>query len=353
MALSFSFPRPITTSDKLEDLYTKYGVYRDVVTDLASSSETPETVREGYYGAYLPFFQSCGLIFPIPESVLELIAGLGLAFTYMCHNLLRHRVAFSVRARKEGLSFGLDEFRQFMLVKRNEQSPGTFLISPRPGHHVIENTPYRDDFWREEFIVFKVDRASVGDFDFTRLQRNWVTGIARSVNRVSRIKFEVFYMLSNAVRFNGRFLAWTGFGRRFFFLVVRALLRLSGKLLRRTGTDNSQRSPISLSSGSQGNSASPSRGRAGQPQSDIPDSSHSRSRSRSKRQRVEDVGLAEEGELDLDDELVRLKEMEKDCEGLVTLAKVSDWSSFELDLPQISDGSDGEDREGGSSKDLD
>lgn len=51
MALSFSFPCPITTSDKLEELYIKYGVDRAVVTDLASSSKTPETVREGYCGA--------------------------------------------------------------------------------------------------------------------------------------------------------------------------------------------------------------------------------------------------------------------------------------------------------------
>ncbi|CAN6888988.1 unnamed protein product, partial [Brassica oleracea var. botrytis] len=52
-------------------------------------------------------------------------------------------------------------------------------VSTRPGRHVIENISYRDDFWREEFFVFKVDRASVGDFDFSRLQRNWITGIAR------------------------------------------------------------------------------------------------------------------------------------------------------------------------------
>ncbi|KAG2269974.1 hypothetical protein Bca52824_064529 [Brassica carinata] len=72
--------------------------------------------------------------------------------------------------------------------------------------------------------------------------------------------------------------------RRSSFHASRSILRIG------TGTGDSQRSPISLSSGSQGNSASPSRGRAGPPQSDIPDSSRSRLRSRSKRQRVEDVG---------------------------------------------------------------
>lgn len=281
----------------------------------------------------------------------------------MCPNLLQHLIAFSVRAREEGLSFGLDEFRQFMLVKRNEQSPGTFLVSTRPGRHVIENISYRDDFWREEFFVFKVDRASVGDFDFSRLQRNWITGIGilyldnflldffklfafsfilESLScifsarlgqssfsdqvrgllhafRCGQVQWESFSM----DRIRSAFLLPRGEGiaptigevtptsgwleassseppqdlaltrssrrrpRRSSFHASRSILRIG------TGTGDSQRSPISLSSGSQGNSASPSRGRAGPPQSDIPDSSRSRLRSRSKRQRVEDVGPAE------------------------------------------------------------
>ena len=43
-----------------------------------------------------------------------------------------------------------------------------------------------------------------------------------------------------------------------------------------------------------------------------------------------------DGGLTVDAELARLKEMEKDCEGLVTLATVSDWSISKLDLPQVS-----------------
>ncbi|KAF2570025.1 hypothetical protein F2Q70_00002633 [Brassica cretica] len=41
----------------------------------------------------------------------------------------------------------------------------------------------------------------------------------------------------------------------------------------------------------------------------------------------------------VDAELVRLKGMEGDCEDLVALAAVSDWSISELDLPQVSDDS--------------
>ena len=58
MSSSFNFPRPTTKADDLEDLYKAYRVDRSVVLDLAGTHETPETVREGYYGAYLSFFLS-------------------------------------------------------------------------------------------------------------------------------------------------------------------------------------------------------------------------------------------------------------------------------------------------------
>ncbi|KAF3551540.1 hypothetical protein DY000_02007378 [Brassica cretica] len=145
MSSSFNFPRPTTTIDDLEDLYTVYRVDRAVVLDLDYASETPKTVRGGYCGAYLPFFQ--------------------------------HLVAFVVRPREEGLSFGLSEFRDLVLVRWDKQNPGTFLVSPRPGRHVIEDVSYRDEKWRKQFFVFKVDRASTGDFNFSRLPRNWAENI--------------------------------------------------------------------------------------------------------------------------------------------------------------------------------
>ncbi|KAF3536857.1 hypothetical protein F2Q69_00023735 [Brassica cretica] len=159
MSSSFSFPRPTTTTDDLEDLYKAYGVDRAIVLDLAVATETPEN---------------------IPESVLEILAELGLSFTQILPNFLRHHIAFLVRSRVEGLSFSLGEFRHLVLVKQNTQSPGTFLVSPRPGRHVIEDVSYRDEKWRKQFVVFRVDRASVGDFDFSRLPRNWAENIAPS-----------------------------------------------------------------------------------------------------------------------------------------------------------------------------
>ena len=46
-----------------------------------------------------------------------------------------------------------------------------------------------------------------------------------------------------------------------------------------------------------------------------------------------------DGGLTVDAELARLKEMEGDCEDLVALVAVPDWSISELDLPKVSDDS--------------
>ncbi|KAF3538084.1 hypothetical protein F2Q69_00018906 [Brassica cretica] len=125
MSSSFNFPRLTTKADDLEDLYKAYEVDRSVVLDLTGTHDTPET--------------------------------LGLSLTQILPNFLRYLIAFLVRVREEGLSLGLSEFRQLVLVKRNQQKPGTFLVSLRPGRHVIEDIPYRDEKWRKQFFVFKMD----------------------------------------------------------------------------------------------------------------------------------------------------------------------------------------------------
>ncbi|KAF3572923.1 hypothetical protein F2Q69_00058654 [Brassica cretica] len=52
-----------------------------------------------------------------------------------------------------------------------QPKPDTFLMSPRPGCQIIEGILYRDQNWREEFFVFKIDKAYVGSFDFSKLPR--------------------------------------------------------------------------------------------------------------------------------------------------------------------------------------
>lgn len=177
MAKSNSFPLPITKEFHLNNLCREHEIDRAVRLDLASTHETSETVRTGYCEAHISFFEDCSLSFPIPEDVLDVLAELGLSFTHMCPNFLRHLLTLMFMAREEGLLFGLDELCHLCLMKRNNKNPGTFVRSPRPGRHIVDVISYHDEKWREHFFVFKVNQASVGNFDFSKLYRKWAEDI--------------------------------------------------------------------------------------------------------------------------------------------------------------------------------
>ena len=48
-------------------------------------------------------------------------------------------------------------------------------------HHryIIDGIPNRADRWREMFFFFKINPASVGDFDFGRIPREWSDEIGK------------------------------------------------------------------------------------------------------------------------------------------------------------------------------
>ncbi|KAF3513952.1 hypothetical protein F2Q69_00001596 [Brassica cretica] len=101
------------------------------------------------------------------------LAELGMAFAQMAPNFWRYFQASWIQAREEGFKFGLEEFKQLFSIKRNSGFPGTMILSPRPGRSIIDGIPNRDDRWREKFFVFKINPASLGDFDFEWITREW------------------------------------------------------------------------------------------------------------------------------------------------------------------------------------
>ncbi|KAF3538342.1 hypothetical protein F2Q69_00021504 [Brassica cretica] len=135
MSSSLSFPRPTTTIDDHEDLYTVYG--------LTATSWLTWLLR-----------------LRLPKPFEGDIAG-PISLSSSLVDLLSRSRSLSSRSWR-----GLN--------------PGTFLVSPRLVRHVIEDFPYHDEKWREQFFLFKVDRASALDFDFSRLLRNWAENICYS-----------------------------------------------------------------------------------------------------------------------------------------------------------------------------
>ncbi|KAF3492820.1 hypothetical protein DY000_02053574 [Brassica cretica] len=163
----------ILDAKHIEAIYELWGVDYTVEIELPGDNKTPETVRPGYCRAYKSHFEDGGLSFPLPRFLLEVLVELGIAFTQMAPIFFRYFLASWVRAREEGLEFGLDELKQMFAIKRNSGFPDTMNLAPRAGRSIIDGIPNRDDWWREKFFVFKINPASVGDFDFRRIPREW------------------------------------------------------------------------------------------------------------------------------------------------------------------------------------
>ncbi|KAG5393254.1 hypothetical protein IGI04_023217, partial [Brassica rapa subsp. trilocularis] len=115
------------------------GIDYSVDIEASEDGKTLETVRPGYCGAYNSHFQDGGhLSFPLPRFLLEALAELGMAFAQMAPNFWCYFLTSWIRAREEGIRFGLEELKQLFSVKRNSGFPGTMILSPRPVRSVID-----------------------------------------------------------------------------------------------------------------------------------------------------------------------------------------------------------------------
>ncbi|KAH0862628.1 hypothetical protein HID58_079839, partial [Brassica napus] len=174
-----------------------------VEIELPGDDETPETVRPGCFRAYKSHFKDGGL------SCLRRLGWL----------LLRWRPISSSNSwirGEEGLKFGLGELKQLFAIKRNSGFHGTMILAPRAGRSIIDGIPNRDDRWREKFFVFKINPASVGDFDFGRIPREWSDEIGEFCYSISFDPFgsapitpELHGLISTQRRGNPQWLAFT------------------------------------------------------------------------------------------------------------------------------------------------
>ncbi|XP_013617530.1 PREDICTED: uncharacterized protein LOC106324049 [Brassica oleracea var. oleracea] len=162
--------KTILNGKNIDAIYELWGVSYPVEIELPEDDEIPEN---GYCGAYASHFEAGGLSFPLPRFLLEVLAEIRMEFTQMAPNFFRYFLGCWVRALEEGLEFCLGELRQLFDMKRNNGFPGTMILAPQGGRGIIEGIPNKGDRWREKFFVFKINSASVGDFDFERIPREW------------------------------------------------------------------------------------------------------------------------------------------------------------------------------------
>ncbi|KAG7533326.1 hypothetical protein ISN45_Aa08g009650 [Arabidopsis thaliana x Arabidopsis arenosa] len=144
--------------------------------------QNPENVPAGWCCTYVNFFEKCGLFFPIPTCVLETLRHLRLAFPQMTTNFVRHILALFTRAREEGRDFNHHQLLRLCYIKTNNRANiGTYYLSGKPGCVVLEGTKScRDTNWRAKYFFFRVDRHSVGDYDFYRIATTWASSLVRA-----------------------------------------------------------------------------------------------------------------------------------------------------------------------------
>ncbi|CAA7018422.1 unnamed protein product [Microthlaspi erraticum] len=133
------------------------------------------------------------MIFPVPRFLMEALAHYKMAFPQMHPSFVRHVIGCAVRAREEGVSFGVRDLRKLFSVKNNTRLPGSFYSSPRPNRRIFTNTPQRDSGWSDEMFFFRVSEATMGDFDFGRIRTDCRSstnnpGIDYLVERLGREK---------------------------------------------------------------------------------------------------------------------------------------------------------------------
>ncbi|CAA7036558.1 unnamed protein product [Microthlaspi erraticum] len=129
------------------------------------------------FAAPTSYWRSAGMIFPVPRFLMEALAHYKMAFPQMHPSFVRHVIGCAVRAREEGVSFGVRDLRKLFSVKNNTRLPGSFYSSPRPNRRIFTNTPQRDSGWSDEMFFFRVSEATMGDFDFGRIRTEWATSV--------------------------------------------------------------------------------------------------------------------------------------------------------------------------------
>jgi len=171
---------PMTNSD-LVDLRRRCQVPVKVHMILPRPPLHLENVSVGWCCAYANFFEKCGLFFPIPACILEMLYCLGLAFPKMCPNFVCHVLALFTQARKVNREFSCHDLLQLCQVKTNARNDrGTYYISARPGSLVLGGLKAcRDTNWRSKYFFFRVDHHSIGSFDPARITRTWSTNLGQ------------------------------------------------------------------------------------------------------------------------------------------------------------------------------
>ncbi|XP_019089241.1 PREDICTED: uncharacterized protein At3g60930, chloroplastic-like [Camelina sativa] len=137
-------PPSILSEDDITEIRGSCGIALEVKILIPSASESLENPPPGYCCAFVKFFSACGLPFPLPELIIQMMSELGFALPQMCPNFVRTVLYLQTLAEEHGYKLSLADFLHIYTVKTG-RTKGTLYVSPLSGLKVFDDLPEKDE----------------------------------------------------------------------------------------------------------------------------------------------------------------------------------------------------------------
>jgi len=123
---------------------------------------SPESPPPGHTCAFEIFFSECGLFFPLPDVLIDLMHEFGIALPQLCPNVIRTVLCLLTLAEEDGFRLALSDLLQLYAVKKSRTN-NTFFLSPRKGFRMFDDLPEKDEHWRKSYFFFPVNELTYGE----------------------------------------------------------------------------------------------------------------------------------------------------------------------------------------------
>jgi len=152
----------LSTSSRLSLLRRAHQIPRQIPLISPEPTVCPENPPPGHTCAFKIFFSLCGLYFPLPDVLIDLMHEFGIALPQLCPNVIRTVLCLITLAEEDGFALSLNDLLQLYAVKKG-RTKGTFFLSPRKGFRVFDDFPDKDEQWRKSYFFYPVNELTYGN----------------------------------------------------------------------------------------------------------------------------------------------------------------------------------------------
>ncbi|AEE32631.1 hypothetical protein ISN45_At01g043070 [Arabidopsis thaliana x Arabidopsis arenosa] len=149
----------LSTPSRLTLLRGAHQIPHQIKLISPGTKTSPESPPPGHTCAFEIFFSECGLFFPLPDILIDLMHEFGIALPQLCPNVIRTVLCLLTLAEEDGFRLALSDFLQLYAVKKSRTN-NTFFLSPRKGFRVFEDFPEKDEHWRKSYFFFPVNELT-------------------------------------------------------------------------------------------------------------------------------------------------------------------------------------------------